>query len=186
MTGRAFVAIFPPREIQEALHRAALALPIEGAIRYVPPENIHLTIKFLGDVQPESLGGVEKILAAVGERHEPFEAELSGFGAFPSQRRGRVLWTSVGRGSDCLSMIAADVEDALGPLGFEHEPRAYRPHATLGRARGRPFVLGEATALERLTFQAGRLTLVRSVLRRDGATYEPVGVYPLAGGMRRD
>lgn len=185
MTVRAFVAVFPPHEIQEALHRAALALPIKGAVRYVRPENIHLTIKFLGNVQPQSLAGAEEYLAAVGERHEPFEVELSGFGAFPSEGRGRVLWVGADRGSDRLGAIAADVEDALEPLGFERDPRAYRPHVTLGRARGRPFILDETKALERLAFRAERLTLVRSVLRKDGARYEPVGAYPLVDGMRR-
>lgn len=182
MTVRAFIAIFPPPDIQDALHRAALALPIEKSVRYVPPENIHLTIKFLGDVPPARLTETGKLLAAVGERHGPFEVELSGFGAFPSERRGRVLWTGAGRGSDHLGAIAADVEDALEPLGFERESRGYRPHVTLGRARGRPFVLDETTALEGLTFRAEKLTLVRSVLRREGALYEPVGIYPLAGG----
>lgn len=92
------------------------------------------------------------------------------------------MWTGAGRGSDHLGAIAADVEDALEPLGFERESRAYRPHVTLGRARGRPFVLDETAALEGLTFRAEKLTLVRSVLRREGALYEPVGIYPLAGG----
>lgn len=178
---RAFVAIFPPPGIQDVLHRAALALPIEKSVRCVPPENIHLTIKFLGDVPPERLTETGKLLAAVRERHGTFEVELSGFGAFPSERRGRVLWAGAGGGSELLGAIAADVEDALEPLGFEREPRAYRPHLTLGRARGRPFVLGGSDALNGLTFQAERLTLVRSVLRRDGALYETVGVYPLTG-----
>lgn len=182
---RAFIAVFPPIEIQKLLHRAALALPIEGAVRYVRPENIHLTIKFLGDVPAQSLAEAEDTLAAVGERHEPFGVELSGFGAFPSERRGRVLWAGAGGGTERLNAIAADVENALEPLGFEREPRSYRPHVTIGRARGRPFVLGEAAASEKSSFRAERLTLVRSMLRRDGTIYEPVGVYPLVGGMRR-
>ncbi|HEX2728218.1 MAG TPA: RNA 2',3'-cyclic phosphodiesterase [Rubrobacteraceae bacterium] len=186
MTVRAFAAIFPPRGIQEALHRAALALPVEEAVRYVRPENIHLTMKFLGDVQPERLAGVEETLASVGERHEPFEVALAGVGAFPSMRRGRVLWVGVSEGSERLSEIATDMEDVLESLGFEREPRAYRPHATLGRARGRPFVLGETAALEKLTFRAETLTLVQSLLRKAGATYEPLGVYPLVDGTRRN
>ena len=181
MTVRVFIASFPPREVQEALHRAALALPIMESVRYIRPENIHLTIKFLGDVQQESLARVGESLATVGERHGPFEVELSGFGAFPSERRGRVLWADAGRGSDRLGEIAADVEDALEPLGFEREPRAYRPHVTLARARRRPFVLGETAAFEALTFQAEKLTLVSSVLTHEGALYEPVGIYPLVG-----
>lgn len=182
MTVRAFVAIFPPREIQETLHRTALALPIEGTIRYIRPENIHLTLKFLGDVQPETLAEANDALAAVGARHDPFEVELVGFGAFPSERRGRVLWASAGRGTKHLNTIAADVEDALEPLGFERDPRAYKPHLTLGRARASSFVLDAPTALERLAFRAERLTLVRSVLQAEGAVYEPLDAYPLIGG----
>lgn len=185
MSVRAFIGIFPPPGIQRALHRAALTLSVEGSVRYVPPENIHLTIKFLGDVTPEKLSEAGKTLAAMSERHEPFEVELSGFGAFPSARRGRVLWAAVGGESDRLGAIAAAVEDTLEPLGFVREPHTYRPHLTLGRARGRPFILDETTASKNLTFSAERLMLVRSILRSDGASYEPVGTYPLAGGERR-
>ncbi|HET7480298.1 MAG TPA: RNA 2',3'-cyclic phosphodiesterase [Rubrobacteraceae bacterium] len=181
MAVRSFVAIFPPRGIQEALHRSARGLPIEGAIRQVRPENIHLTIKFLGDVQPESLPHIGEALAAVCERHGPFHIDLSGFGAFPSERRGRILWAGVDGGSARLISLSEDVEKTLEPLDFEREPRAFRPHLTLGRARGRSFVLGEAATAERLAFRAERLTLVQSVLREDGARYEPIGDYPLGG-----
>jgi RNA 2',3'-cyclic 3'-phosphodiesterase len=169
---RLFVAVFPPLEIREKLHHAALNLPIEGAVRWVRPENVHLTLKFLGNAREEDLDGIVAATGSVCARHERFEATTSGFGAFPSARRARVVWAGVGEGSERLRVLAEDLEAALEPLGFERERRPYAPHVTLGRARGRPVVLGEGVAAEPMGFRVERVDVVRSVLREGGAFYE--------------
>lgn len=170
---RVFVAIFPPPEVGETLYRAALNLPVEGGVRWVDPRNIHLTLKFLGDVREESLDGIVAATDSVRERHEKFEAGVTGFGAFPSARRARILWAGIGEGSERLRTLAGDLEAALEPLGFERERRPYTPHVTVGRARGRPVILGDAgTAMKPLGFNAERVDVVRSVLREGGAAYE--------------
>jgi RNA 2',3'-cyclic 3'-phosphodiesterase len=178
---RAFVAVFPPPEVREALADAARSLPVTGKVRFTAPANIHLTLKFLGDVREEDLARVADALEPVRERHGPFEAAISGFGAFPSARRAKILWAGVGEGSEALISLSRDVEESLEPLGFERENRPYVPHLTLGRARGRPAKLEDAGVPPRVSrFLVDRVELVRSTLGKDGAVYSTLAAYPLS------
>jgi RNA 2',3'-cyclic 3'-phosphodiesterase len=183
---RAFVAVFPPPETQEALADAARGLPVVGKVRLTPPANIHLTLKFLGDVSQEDLGRLAEALEPVRERHEPFEASISGFGAFPSPRRARILWAGIGEGAAELRALARDVEESLEPLGFEREDRTYVPHLTLGRARGRPVALETVETVESPSlvpeFFVCHAELVESVLGGAGAAYSTLAAYPLSEG----
>ena len=182
---RSFVAVFPPPEIQEALASAARGLPVAGKVRFTPPANVHLTLKFLGDVSEDDLGRVAEALEPVREKHEWFEAGISGFGAFPSPKKARILWAGIGEGSDRLRALAEDVEESLEPLGFEREVRIYVPHLTLGRARGRPVALEAVEAPSPVpAFPVSRVDLVQSVLGEGGAAYSTLAAYPLS--ERRD
>jgi RNA 2',3'-cyclic 3'-phosphodiesterase len=175
---RTFVAVFPPPEVSEALYRAARTLPASKVFRLVTPEKIHLTLKFLGDVAEDDLDGVTQALEPVRERHEPFEVSTSGLGAFPSERRARILWAGVSEGSELLRELARDVEDLLEPAGFEHEGRPYVPHLTLGRARGRPAKLddtGVPPSAHRFTVSA--VDLVESVPGEAGVTYSVLATH---------
>jgi RNA 2',3'-cyclic 3'-phosphodiesterase len=178
---RAFVAVFPPPEVREALALAARGLPVTGKIRLTPPANVHLTLKFLGDVPREELAGVSEALEPLRARHEPFEASISGFGAFPSPGKARVLWAGVGEGADGLRALARDVEESLEPLGFEREARAYVTHLTLGRARGRPVKLQVPQAPTPVPgFRVREVELVESVLGAAGARYSTLAAFPLS------
>jgi len=178
---RVFVAVFPPLEVRKALVRAARELPVGGEIRWTRPENVHVTLKFLGDVAEEGLVRIAEVLESVGERHEAFEAVPSGFGAFPSTRRARVVWAGIGDGAGRLQALARDVERSLQPLGFEPEIRPYTPHLTLGRARGRPVVLDAAGAtVPGLRFPVRNLELVESVLGGAGAAYSTLAACALS------
>jgi RNA 2',3'-cyclic 3'-phosphodiesterase len=175
---RTFVAVFPPPEVREALFRAARDLPASKDFRLVGQEKIHLTLKFLGDVEEDALGRVTRALEPVREGHEPFEVSTSGFGAFPSERRARILWAGVGEGSGPLRALARDVEDLLEPAGFEREGRTYMPHLTLGRARGRPVKLDEAEKPSpELRFTVPGLDLVKSAPGEHGVTYSILETY---------
>ena len=180
---RAFVAIFPPLEIREALVGAARELPVVGPVRWIQPENVHLTLKFLGEASKENLlDRVAEALKAVCGRHEPFEAEPSAFGAFPTARRARILWVSIDdEGSDRLRALAEDVETSLEALGFEREDRAYTPHLTLGRARARPVVLETVETPSTVpNFTVRNVELVQSVRGGAGVTYSTLATYPLS------
>ena len=179
---RLFVAIFPPPETQAALSRAARALSIPQGFRWTKPENVHLTLKFLGETPEEVVPGIVAALQPVAESGEPFTVVPESLGTFPSARKARVLWASVGPGAELLQKLADEVEHALLPLGFGAEKRPYVPHLTLGRARGRPVpVEGEALAYhpEIPGFTARRLVLAQSVSGGNGVAYPEVAALDL-------
>ncbi len=183
---RAFVAIFPPSEIQAA----AVAMALEAVrrhgvragdrVRWVRSENVHLTLKFLGGIQEEVLGDLCAALEETCAGHAPFDVGLAGLGAFPSAQRARILWTGVGAGFDRLRALAADLEATLAPLGFEREERPYTPHLTLGRVRRRPASFDALpTVTEDLRFQVRRVELAESTLTPEGAVYRIIGAFAL-------
>ena len=175
---RTFVAVFPPPEVREALFRAARDMPASKSFRLVGPEKIHLTLKFLGDVADDDLRRVMQALEPVRERHRPFEVSTSSFGAFPSEKRARILWAGAGEGSGQLGVLAQDVEDLLEPAGFEREGRPYVPHLTLGRVRGRPVKLdGAEKPSPALRFTVSGVDLVQSVPGGHGVTYSILQTY---------
>ncbi len=134
---RVFVAVFPPATVQEALTEAARALPTD-AFRLTPARRVHLTLKFLGEVSPEDLPRVAAALGRAARAGEPFDAVVSGFGAFPSARRARILWAGIGAGADGFRALSRAVEDLLEPEGFARDDRPFVPHLTIGRAPSGP------------------------------------------------
>jgi 2'-5' RNA ligase len=176
---RTFVAVFPPQRVREALFRTARDLPASNAFRLIGQEKLHLTLKFLGNVAEEDLSRVKQALRQLRGRHEPFEVETSGFGAFPSERKARILWAGVGEGSGPLRAVAQSVDDLLEPAGFGRERRPYVPHLTLGRARGRQAKLdGAGASPPALRFTVSGVDLVESVPGEGGVTYSVLETYP--------
>jgi 2'-5' RNA ligase len=178
---RAFVAIFPPPEIQTAVVGALEPVQRPGnKIPRVRPENIHLTLKFLGSVQEETLGNLCATLKETCAVHEPFDIGLARLGAFPSARRARILWAGVDAGSDRLRALTADLESALAPLDFEREKRAFTPHLTLGRVRCRPANFNDLpTTMGDLRFRVRHIELTESTLSSEGATYRTIEAFRL-------
>ena len=178
---RAFVAIFPPPEIQAAAIARALesVRRLGNRVRWTKPENVHLTLKFLGDIQEEVLGNLCAALEEVCTKHTPFHVELARLGAFPSAWRARILWVGGGAGFDRLRVLAADLDDAFAPLGFEREERPYTPHLTLGRVRGRPASFDPPPDAGGLGFRVRRVELVKSTLTSEGAVYRTVEAFAL-------
>ena len=177
---RAFVAVFPPPELREEALARARRLALRGRVRWSKPENIHLTLKFLGDVREEILDGLCAALEEVCGRHAIFDAGLAGFGAFPSARRAQILWAGIGMGSTRLSSLATDLDAVLAPLGFEREKRPYTPHLTLGRARGQSASFEPRPEEYLGEFQVWRVELTESTLTPEGAVYRTVRAFPLS------
>jgi RNA 2',3'-cyclic 3'-phosphodiesterase len=179
---RTFVAVFPPPEIRAAAIAGAreTVRRLGDRVRWIKPENVHLTLKFLGDVREEALGNLCAPLGEICARHAPFDVGLVGLGAFPSARRARILWVGVGAGSDQLRALAADLDAAFASLGFEREKRSYAPHMTLGRVRGRPASFDlPSDAGDHLGFRVRRVELVESTLAPEGAVYGTVRAFAL-------
>jgi RNA 2',3'-cyclic 3'-phosphodiesterase len=157
-----------------------------SGVRWVVRENLHFTVKFLGSV-PEDR--VEPILRAleppIGERQR-FLLAAKGIGVFPDLRRPRVVW--VGLGAEAMARLAGDVEQALEPLGFPRENRAFRPHLTIGRwrdgGRAGAAVEREIESWKGRDFGAcwvEEVILFRSDLKPQGPVYSPLGAIPLGG-----
>lgn len=179
---RLFVALNFPTAVRDGLWRAvapvrALDLPV----KWVQPEGLHLTLKFLGDVDDATEDVVRAALvraAGGGPTPRAVTLSLQGFGVFPDAGRPRVFWAGIDAES-ALELLQHRVERELEPLGFPLEGRPFRPHVTLGRAGrdARPGVLAPAaTALEALAFAetvaVETIDLMRSTLQRGGAVYD--------------
>jgi 2'-5' RNA ligase len=177
---RAFVAIFPPPELREEALARARRLSLRGRVRWSKSENVHLTLKFLGDVREEILDGLCAALEEVCGRHASFDAGLAGFGAFPSARRAQVLWAGIGIGFDGLCSLATDLDAVLAPLCFEREKRPYTPHLTLGRARGQPASFEPRPEEYLGEFRVRRVELTESMLTPEGAVYRTVRAFALS------
>ena len=152
-------------------------------MRWTRPENVHLTLKFLGEIPEGEIEHIGAALRKVCGDHTPFDASLSSFGAFPSARRARVIWAGAAAGSEELRALAADMEAAFEPLGFGREDRTFVPHVTLGRVRGKPVKLElPAVVPGEARFEISRVELMESRLAAGGAVYETLCSLALRSG----
>lgn len=183
---RLFVAINLPEDVREALHEEVAPLREEGyPVRWLPSENYHLTLKFLGPVRDERVGTVEQATERVAAQTPPFSLEIQGVGAFPSLRRPRVLWVGVAP-TPALRCFKQDLEWALAEHDFERETRAFHPHVTVGRVksdegagafRGLDRRAGELAV--RHTVPVQTVEVMRSRRSREGSRYTVVRSSPL-------
>lgn len=179
---RAFIAIEIPHEIQSAIeHQTA---PLRAAIgpsvvRWVPAQNMHLTLKFLGDVSPANVGMLNQLLDVEASRHKGFDIQIGGLGAFPNPRRPRVIWIGL-QAPAALEALQRGLEAATAKLGFPEEKRPFSPHLTLGRVRQRASgadqqkihtALGRHPAGALGTAHIGAVHLFKSDLKQTGAVY---------------
>lgn len=173
---RLFIALWLP----EGLKKAALARleelrPGSRGVRWIRPDQMHLTLKFLGETPADRLPALEEALARIAAPSRSITIRLTSGGTFPSSGPPRVLWLGVEPEQE-LSALAARVEEALAPLGFPEERRPYRPHLTLGRAEpGATFRREQLEKrLEAPPETVAALSLVQSELRPGGAVYTTV------------
>jgi 2'-5' RNA ligase len=146
-------------------------------VRWVGAENVHLTLKFLGDVDEALLADLKAALAAVAASAGPFALSLKGGGCFPNARAPRVIWIGLAEGAEEASALAAAVERALEPLGFVREKRPFRPHLTIGRVKDvqqlKEYDVPPATA--------EAVALIKSTLTPEGSIYQEIGRFRLGG-----
>lgn len=184
---RTFVAVEIAEEASGKIDRLIKRLShIDAGVKWVAGENLHLTLKFLGDVPAEQVPEICDCVTQAAAGHAPFKLECCELGAFPDITRPRTVWVGAGDGSEVVQRLQESVESGLDLIGFRPERRRFHPHLTIGRARrGGPGLaqLGEAIDSER-GFQAGQ-TLVDEVvvfsseLGPGGPTYTPLARVPL-------
>ncbi len=161
---RAFIAADLSPVVREAVARVSAHLRQQLAglpLRWVAPENMHLTLKFLGDVSARNLRLLEKMLAGEAAQHQAFEFGVGTLGAFPNIRHPRVIWVGV-RGPEALQRLHEGIEAAMARLGYPREQRPYQPHLTLARVvRNAPAEVIRRVSRVLRTEQVGYLGSVR-------------------------
>lgn len=179
---RMFIAIELPDNLVRAIEKLqnSLRRAIPGrAAKWVSPEGIHLTLKFLGDVQVSRIDEVVREMRAALEGHQSFYLNVEGLGCFPNLRNPRVLWLGLTGGVRELAALQNDIEQFVAPLGFPTEDRPFHPHLTLARTarearRDEIAAIGQAAERGVGTLGGWRVdgvSLMRSQLRPSGAVY---------------
>jgi RNA 2',3'-cyclic 3'-phosphodiesterase len=189
---RSFLAFELPKDIGEIVARTSLEMRHYGLdVRWVRPANIHLTIVFMGEVDPDRLTGIEAALDPVCRGQNPFRVALKGTGVFPNRRRPNVIWIGLAGDVEEMSQFRDALQDPLASFGIEKEARAFKPHLTLGRFRrgsppgeGLDRALSKFADLESPVCALERLTLFRSDLKPDGPIYTRLKQWALEGAAQ--
>lgn len=181
---RLFIAAELSDALKDKLEDIPRAVRLDG-VRLVPRDQMHLTVRFLGEVEPERLADIEAALRAACARHAAHVVEVKGGGVFGHPRHPRVVWVGLVDPTARLTALAAAVEQALVDVGFPPEERPFRAHLTLGRPKGRPRIdLGALEALPSLgPLRVDALVLFRSTTGPQGAVHTPLVVAPLAAAV---
>lgn len=185
---RVFIAIELESSIKEKIARIQTRLRvIQDKIKWVESSSVHLTLKFLGEIEEEKLEKVHQITRELGERVSPFKIEVKGMGVFPGFSSPRVIWIGARDTSGELEKLAAWLEEALAREGFVREKRKWKAHLTLGRVKS----LKERERLRELIQKemetdAGKMevkdiTVMRSQLTPKGSTHTSLGKIYLKG-----
>jgi 2'-5' RNA ligase len=184
---RLFVAFDLPREVRNALATLGQRLKPEcRAARWVRPESMHVTLKFLGETDPQKISDIRAALAPIRSA-EPVAMEFRVLGFFPNEFKPRVLWCGV-QPTPNLAELAAAVEQALEPLGFPRATRTFSPHLTVARLEpddALENLARAADALKSYHFGAARESefhLFESVLKPSGAQYTKLAAFPFVEG----
>lgn len=188
---RVFIAIELSEHVCDAIQKQTTRLRQmlgNDLIRWVPTQNMHLTLKFLGDTATSHLDFIKQLLTREANSHQQFTLQLSGLGAFPNSRRPRLLWIGIHAPAD-LASLQKSIESGTTRLGYEQEERAFSPHLSIGRVRQNlspPEMQKIRTALD--TIQLGNIGLARvdfihlykSDLQPSGSIYTKLFSAPLS------
>ena len=189
---RSFIAITVPSAVIQVLDDAVKSLDsyIGESVRWVRTEGIHLTLKFMGDIEAGMVDRVLEAMPAVASQFSPFELAITGLGVFPNPRRPRVLWSGVHGEMETLAALQLAIDDALGELGLRKEQRAFSPHLTLGRVR-RDVADGQLRRIGQLveggelsgapSWTADSVNLMRTELDPAGSRHYLVGSASIGG-----
>ncbi len=181
---RLFVALVFPDEIKSALGALVDDLkPCAQGIKWVEAKNIHLTLKFIGEVPQRKVDRICTALAEVLAGRKKFVGRIVGCGGFPNLRRPRVLWVGMENADPAVEM-SREINHKLIPIGIKSEKKKLSPHLTLGRVKKPSDLSALASYMENLNFDAGsvildKVALVKSTLTPGGPIYEDVKVFEL-------
>lgn len=183
---RLFVAVPIIPKLRRKFFNLVNQLKLQGAnVKWVAENNFHLTLKFMGDTPENRVREVSDAIGSALEGLNPVRLKFQGLGAFPSLKRPRVFWIGLESGHEQLASLAASIENALEPLGFERETRDFKSHLTIGRVRSPKGINHLTDEVKRLSaFEGGHMKLtaihlMKSELTRQGPIYTVLKEYPL-------
>jgi len=186
---RTFIAFDIGDETRLALKAAQKAMGRLAGVRWVDTKDIHLTLKFIGEIEDSKIPAVFEVMRAAVAGVEPIDFDVSGLGWFPPGRRPRVIWAGVETARE-MAEVARRVEDGMAALGVPPEGRAFKPHLTIGRTRGALDAGELEEALSKVVRRdfgqevAGELVLYMSRLLPTGAEYTRMGAVKLPGKQK--
>jgi 2'-5' RNA ligase len=196
---RSFIAIELPEEARKGLARLRRELERDEHrfVKWVDPQGIHLTLKFLGNIPAKRVTEITEAIKKASQEISPFHLEISGLGTFPSLKQARVFWVGIGGELDKLSRLQQNIDSALAALGFAREERPFVPHLTLARIREgaspaerRDFgeLVGSTSFEDKYPVEVEVVRLMRSQLTPAGAIYtclSEVGLSGQEGGLKK-
>jgi 2'-5' RNA ligase len=179
---RAFIAIETPGIVRDKISELIAAgkkrnLPV----KWVAYENLHITLKFLGEISDATKDEIIPVIAETAKAAPKFMVQISEVGCFPGPRQPRVLWAGVVQGGDSMIAIAGNLDKNLARFGCKIEDKKFHPHLTFGRVKA-PCAVDDILKreLKADAFMVDRITLYQSTLKPEGPKYNPVSSFTLA------
>ncbi len=184
---RTFICLEIPDSVRSRIGALQQQLKgLGGDVAWVKPGNIHLTLKFLGELPASKHVPVRHICSRVAHNLRPVPFEVSGVGCFPSRKNPRVLWVGLDKVPELLRQLHAELEQNLQQLGFPGEEKPFSPHLTIGRLRTPHHGERLANSLAESGFapekvEAKEIVLMKSELHPGGSIYTPLQRFPFQG-----
>jgi 2'-5' RNA ligase len=185
-TIRCFIAVKLPGDIKHQIESYVQELvQFTKGVRWVNTNNLHLTLKFLGEVEKRKVEKIKHMLEGVNQVGSSFDLSLIGWGCFPARKRPRVFWLGFDKGAlSHLHDVHNWLDKQLYAIGFEKESRKFSPHLTIGRVKGdedfsKLFHYLDTHPFGSTEFKVDTISLIRSVLKPHGAVYTTLGAFSL-------
>lgn len=181
MTKRTFIAINLPLEIKQKLGEVVIKLQKinpDYAIKWVKPENLHLTLHFFGDLNEKQIAQVEEGIEEITKRVTSFKIQTGEFGCFPNEKNPRVIFVKT-KDTKAVHILVGELEVMLQNLGYKVDTRPWQAHITLGRFKNKAQCKTDNVKLEPMTFDVKSVELMESTLTPEGSVYSVIKSFPL-------
>ena len=189
---RTFIAIELNQQIQDTLKDTQNDLQkLDVDARWVKPSNIHLTLKFLGNISPKKLKAIQEIFPEMFKNFSPFDISLAHLGVFPKINRPRIIWAGIEDKDNKVQTLAETAENHLCRLGFPKERKEFSPHVTIARLRSLKNQALPSQRIKEYSFPEGltqtvrHVILFKSTLTPQGSIYEPLSTAELKNSKKK-
>ncbi len=183
---RTFVAVLLADELKSRISEVQRqAKKLAPDVKWVEPENFHITLKFLGNIRECALDDVFSAVEDAAKSYPKFEVSVGGLGTFPNVKNARVVWVGIEAGHEKLAALASAIDVRLAELGFPQEDRDFKSHITIGRVKSKKHLGALAQGIEKIkadnlgTQKVSSIAVMQSTLRPEGPVYSPLRVVDL-------